>query len=230
MEAQLPLVSGLGTKRSIHCRVGLRDGKVSLVFADTTHQDSHNADDISLVVVTRCAPSSMESQKLAANLQGLRKLSSVRTKVSMHILYLAPEAPENPNAFLNLARAFARSPVVVLFPGSLSVAPPKTFFRSVASAAHLPRAAVFSTRQHASFPFAPLSPVVLGREDPLWCTERFFPPLSRSFDWTECLWQVWLEKFGDIEVKLTTDWIHEPRQIHNASVGEVRMLPFDRCK
>lgn len=157
-----------------------------------------------------------------AKLQEMRNLSSVKSRVSVHVLYLPTQSPENPNAFLNLARVFSTTPTVILFPARLSLAPPKTFHRSVASVVQSPKPVVFSMRQHTAFPFAALSPVVLSREDPLWCTERFFPPMSRSADWAECLWQVWLENFGDVEIKTTTDWVHESRQVINATVAEVR--------
>ena len=166
----------------------------------------YSSDAISLLVVTRYAQSSPESQAMLTKLQEAHQSSSVKTRVSMHVLYVSNQSSENPNAFLNLARAFSRTQVVVLFPGGLSLAPPKTFYRSVASVAHLSKPVIFSTRQHMTYPFAALSPLVISREDPLWCTERFFPPLTRAADWAECQWQVWLENFGSVEMKPTTDW------------------------
>ncbi|TFY53663.1 hypothetical protein EVJ58_g9328 [Rhodofomes roseus] len=38
------------------------------------------------------------------------------------------------------------------------------------------RASMSTTRGQTGFPFSPLAPVVLARDDPLWCTERFFRP------------------------------------------------------
>lgn len=181
------------------------------------------SDAISLLVVTRHERFSPEAKTMLSKLRDIHKISSVKSKVSVHILYLPTHSQENPNAFLNLARIFSQTRSLVLFPGSLSVVPPKMFYRSIASVASSPRAVVFSARQRTAFPFAALSPIVLKREDPLWCTERFFPLLSRAADWSECLWQVWLENFGDVEIKSTTDWVQNSRQPSNISVAEVRM-------
>ncbi len=47
---------------------------------------------------------------------------------------------------------------------------------------------------------AVLSPMLILRDHPLWCTERFAfvpaPSASRTVDWDACLWQVQLETFG----------------------------------
>lgn len=48
---------------------------------------------------------------------------------------------------------------------------------------------------------------MLHRDDPLWCTERSFLYVSREADWNDCLWQLWLEHFGEIDVKQTSDWV-----------------------
>lgn len=150
-------------------------------------------------------------------------MSSTKYKLSAHVLHLAPGTPANPNAFLNLARAFAQTPMVALFPGNLSVVPSKTFQRSIASSSSFSadKPVIFSLRGRATFPFTPLSPVLMDRDNPVWCTERFFPGLSRSADWTECLWQIWLESFGSVDVHPTTDWIDEVRPAYNPSSVEV---------
>ncbi|KAI0293354.1 hypothetical protein B0F90DRAFT_1402213 [Multifurca ochricompacta] len=47
-----------------------------------------------------------------------------------------------------------------------------------------------------------LAPVLIPRDHPLWCTERFsfvpapVPATQRAADWDACLWQVQLETFG----------------------------------
>ena len=97
---------------------------------------------------------------------------------------------------------------IVLFPGSLAAVPPKTFSRTLLSKEpSRTKPAVYSMRGRNVYPYSPLSPLVLSRENPLWCTERFFPDVSRSADWQECLWQMWLETFGEIDARPTTDWI-----------------------
>jgi hypothetical protein len=155
--------------------------------------------------------------------------SSTRLKVSAHLLHLAPHTPDNPNAFLNLARAFAPTTAVILFPGNLTVAPPKTFQRSLSSVHLFNKPVIFSTRGKNVFPFNTLSPVLLDRDSPVWCSERFFAGGSRVADWAECLWQLWLENFGNIDVRPTTDWVNEPFSVYNMSsieVSEIHLFMF----
>lgn len=158
---------------------------------------------------------------LLKQLSGLQKYYSENVTLSIHVLQLEPHAEENPNAFLNLARLFAQTSTVALFPGDLSSVPPKTFSRSLLFRTSS-KSAVFSMRGRNTFPFSPLSPVVLSRDDSLWCTERFFPHVSRAADWQECLWQLWLEHFGDIDARPTTDWVTDPTP---ASAVEIHFLP-----
>lgn len=162
-------------------------------------------------------------------ISALSGVSSIKYKLSAHVLHLAGGSTPNPNAFLNLARVLAQTPTVVLFPGDLSVAPPKTFQRMISSSADSRKPVVFNTRGRAAFPFSALSPVLLERDSPAWCTERFFPALSRSADWTECLWQLWLENFGAVEVRQTTDWVNEMRTAYNTSSVEVRSHSLIDC-
>ena len=42
-----------------------------------------------------------------------------------------------------------------------------------------------------------LSPLLIEREHPIWCTERFFTA-SREADWQECVWQFWLYSYGTL--------------------------------
>jgi hypothetical protein len=167
------------------------------------------------------APSSTESTNLLKKIKDLQNVSSIKHKVSVHVLHLAADTAESPNAFLNLARLFAQSHVLALFPGGLSVVPPKVFYHAAASMVNSSKPVIFTTRQRTVYPFASLSPMLLTRESPLWCTERFFLPTSRSMDWTECLWQLWLNSFGDVEVKPTSEWIQELTPAVNISVAEV---------
>ena len=151
----------------------------------------------------------------------------------MHVLHLAPSTETQPNAFLNLARLLSPSPHVALFPGNLSSAPPRSLYRTLLaqrvpsefssafmSPPHRPRrAAVLTQRGHTSFPFAPAAPLVIARDDPVWCTERAFGGVSREADWEQCLWQVWLASFGDIEVRQAHGWATLART--DGQAGEV---------
>ncbi|TCD62800.1 hypothetical protein EIP91_006393 [Steccherinum ochraceum] len=168
---------------------------------------------VSLLVVTTAETDSPEFTKLYEKISGIRTHLSRVDWLSLHVLQVSPQTPNNPNAFLNLARVLSPTPRVVLFPGNLSVIPPKALYRSyfsdVSSSAkntsHRPM--IFTSRGQTTYPFAALAPVVLNRDDPLWCTERFFPFVSRESDWAECMWQIWLEHLGDIDIKQTTDWV-----------------------
>ncbi|KAH9832303.1 uncharacterized protein C8Q71DRAFT_840724 [Rhodofomes roseus] len=183
---------------------------------------------ISLLVTTTTDPASPEHEALLRKLATLQHRSALlNTTLSLHLVHLAPSTPPNPNAFLNLARLLAQTPRVVLFPANLTTTPPKLLYPSLLAAHHpsVPSAAivdastpagtarrrpvVLTTRGQTGFPFSPLAPVVLARDDPLWCTERFFAPGERAPDWEECLWQIWLENFGDVEVRQTRGWLHD---------------------
>lgn len=192
------------------CPHGLLDGRVNAVSpVSLILLPIELTGPISVLVTTNVLPNSTEAQAVLNSIHDLRQTSSTRRKLSVHLLHLSPGTPENPNAYLNLARVFAPTSSVALFPGNLSVAPPKTFQRSFSSLSLSGKPVVFSTRGKTAFPFSPLSPVVLDRDDPVWCTERFLPGGSRSADWTECLWQIWLENFGAVDVRPTTDWVNE---------------------
>ncbi|GJE95904.1 hypothetical protein PsYK624_120950 [Phanerochaete sordida] len=185
---------------------------------------------ISALVTTTAPPGSAESQELAKKLEAVGRIPSTRHKLSAHILHLESRTTQNPNSFLNLARIFAQTPRVALFPGNLSVVPPKTFQRSIASSSSFSanKPVVFAMRGRSSFPFSPLSPILMHRDDPVWCTERFFTGLSRSADWAECVWQVWLESFGSMDARATTDWVNEFRPSYNAASIEVSRIPGSR--
>ncbi|RPD63864.1 hypothetical protein L227DRAFT_584354 [Lentinus tigrinus ALCF2SS1-6] len=175
---------------------------------------------VSLLVTTFAVPSSAEHIGLLAKLAHIQKdHASLRTRLMVHVLHLAPAAELQPNAFLNLARLLSPSPRTVLFPGNLSYAPPKTLYKTLvsqqpsSSSALSPagrtrkrKPVVLTSKDHMSFPFASLAPVMIARDDSTWCTERFFAGMSRAGDWEECLWQVWLANFGGVEVKQVQGW------------------------
>ncbi|KAI0645436.1 hypothetical protein C8Q79DRAFT_1001045 [Trametes meyenii] len=167
---------------------------------------------ISLLVTTTEKPSSREYSVLSTKLATIqRKHPPLKHAFFPHIIHLNSTSDAHPNALINLARLLAPSPRVVLFPGNLSEIPPKTLYSTLLHQQPTSSSAMTSTRKrrpavltdHArtSFPFAPLAPLVLARDDATWCTERFFAGMSPSADWEECLWQVWLANFGDLEVR-----------------------------
>lgn len=182
---------------------------------------------MSVLITTQLPQNSSETRELLEKITAFRDVSSTKYRLSAHVLHLAPGTPDNPNAFLNLARALAQTSTVALFPGDLSSIPPKSFQRSILSSSpsteHKP--VVFTTRGQTSYPFTALSPVLISRDDPVWCTERFFPTLSRAAEWSECLWQFWLENYGNVETRLTTDWLDISRLTRNVSSIEVGLTP-----
>ncbi|OCH88271.1 hypothetical protein OBBRIDRAFT_734784 [Obba rivulosa] len=187
---------------------------------------------MSVLMTTAALPSSTEHEALLNRLSALQSQNPhVNSTLSLHLLHLDPKTPDNPNAFLNLARLFAQTSRVVLFPGNFSSAPPKALYRSILAQQSGPSASIepapghiafkhkpviFTMRGQTSFPFSPLAPVMLARDDAVWCTERFFPPLSRAADWEECLWQVWLENFGDVDVRQSRGWLQEASPVLSA--------------
>ncbi|KAI0633345.1 hypothetical protein C8Q77DRAFT_1259406 [Trametes polyzona] len=186
--------------------------------AEVEHIESWAADwrgPFSLVITTTAAPSSAQHANLVTQLNAIqRKHPPLKKTLFAHILHLESATDPHPNAFLNLARFLAPSARVALFPSNLSSIPPKTLYRTLlhqqptSSSAVTPdgrkrkrRPAVLTEQDRTSFPFAPLAPLVLARDDATWCSERFFAGMSRTANWEECLWQVWLANFGDLEVR-----------------------------
>ncbi|KAF8919798.1 hypothetical protein CPB85DRAFT_1429285 [Mucidula mucida] len=120
-------------------------------------------------------------------------------------LHLLPEQNVSPNIILNLARFFALTSHVVLFPGEL----PSVLAVDVNAAAtqyitqngHIP--AILTGKSDLRFPLSPLSPMILSQDYPVWCPERFFFSHSRSLDWEECL---------DPEASISTSCINSQKQ------------------
>ena len=105
--------------------------------------------------------------------------------------------------FLNLARLFAPTRTLLLVPGTPKPPPPSSI--PSLSIAHVRdpvvvRVAALGVNKGRPALPAVLSPMLILRDHPLWCTERFafVPALSapRAADWDACLWQVQLETFG----------------------------------
>ncbi|KAI8993855.1 hypothetical protein BD414DRAFT_480641 [Trametes punicea] len=191
---------------------------------------------MSVLVTTSATPSSVRYEELTVKLATLqRKHPPLKQHLFVHLLHVDPADENHPNAFLNLARLLAPTPRVVLFPGNLSTVPPKTLYRTLlhqqpssssamASQGHVRkrRPAVLTSRERTSFPFAPLAPLVLARDDSTWCTERFFAQMPRVSDWEECLWQVWLGHFGDLEVRQTPGIPSDaPDVVENAAIAQL---------
>jgi len=131
------------------------------------------------------------------------------SRLALHLLHLDPTTPEAPNLFLNLARLFAPTRTLLLVPGTpkpppLSSTPPLSMAHirdpvTVRVAAPGHETGVATSKGRLATP-AVLSPMLILRDHPLWCTERFAfvpaPSAPRTVDWDACLWQAQLETFG----------------------------------
>ena len=190
-------------------------------YGQSSFRDSHGITvigPVSLLVVTTSPSASYQYRNLVSKLANIQSESLLLRKTLVaHVLHLDPSAETRPNAFLNLARLLSPCPRTVLFPGNLSYTPQKNLYKTLvgqqptsssAVTGHIRRRkpVVLTTREYTSFPFAPLAPLLISRDDSTWCTERFFTNVSRSADWEECLWQVWLAHFGDVEAKQFPGW------------------------
>ena len=131
------------------------------------------------------------------------------SRLALHLLHLNPTTPEAPNVFLNLARLFAPTRTLLLIPGTPKPPPPSSIpllsiahihdpvIVRVAAPGHGTAIATGKGRPAIS---SVLSPMLILRDHPLWCTERFAfapaPSAPRAVDWDACLWQEQLETFG----------------------------------
>jgi hypothetical protein len=111
---------------------------------------------------------------------------------------------------------YARTPLVMLFPSGLASLPSHSLYPSLLAAkiSHpliIPRLSRSTPQQQnapgqqkdkdASLPFMSESGLVISRNDPLWCTERFFVPYPK--EWSECLWQFWLSHPNAVDLDKT---------------------------
>ena len=166
---------------------------------------------ISLVVLSHKPPMSNRAPLRPALVHLLRHPMLNASRLALHTLHLDPTTPDAPNVFLNLARLFAPTHTVLLVPGT--PAPPQTLSTIIWPISPGPviikvqasRAAPPKTAEKGR-PETPLAPILIPRDHPLWCTERFaFVPAythtsPRAADWEACLWQVKLETYGAASV------------------------------
>lgn len=155
---------------------------------------------ISLLMTTNAIPESETHLALLRRLFDLKTLLPL-SGLSVHLLHVTTRERASPNAYLNLARLFAGSSTVMLVPGDLSV-PPFVSLDGILSQKSqptpLPWIVTPSSQGLATFSalsFGP--PVILQQNHPVWCTDRVFYHNTRASDWQECLWQLWVESFGE---------------------------------
>jgi hypothetical protein len=91
----------------------------------------------------------------------------------------------------------------MLFPANLSNVLPANLYNDLSRVPHPARKPLLITSTATSaFSIPDLTPVILPRNYPLWCTERAFLA-SRTSDWDDCVWQLWLEEYGLGQVNIT---------------------------
>jgi hypothetical protein len=153
---------------------------------------------VSLLITTTAAPSSMAHKSLLIKIRNIRS-HAVFIGLSIHILHIPSGQPKSPNMYLNLARLFALTEWTLLYPSDISVQLHPQLCAHVDSP-QLANEQVYILTSKATYPFHPLSPLLLARDRNFWCTERFFLGNSRVFNWDECLWQLSLETFGETKI------------------------------
>ncbi|KAF8557591.1 hypothetical protein OG21DRAFT_1505087 [Imleria badia] len=149
---------------------------------------------VSLILVTTNAPNSTGYKNLLDYLT--TKHASANTCV--HVLHVPSVAGSSSNTYLNMARFFAQTSQVVLFPdgipGSARSSPARWLDKLPIDMRH---PILLSNTTNRAFSPRLLAPVILPRDHPVWCTERFYMFGSRILDWEDCLWKVWLESAGE---------------------------------
>ena len=154
---------------------------------------------ISLLITTTAAPSSVAHKTLLNRIRNIRS-HAIFIGLSIHILHVPPGQLKSPNMYLNLARLFALTEWTLLFPSDISVQLHPQFYAHIDSGQLASEQVHLLTSKAPTYPFHPLSPLLLARDRDFWCTERFFLDSVRVSDWDECLWQLSLETFGEIKI------------------------------
>ncbi|KAJ7251530.1 hypothetical protein B0H12DRAFT_642280 [Mycena haematopus] len=143
-------------------------------------------------MVTSTHPHSVSHQQLLQRLQTLRNHPSL-SGLSLHLFHRHSPS-DSPSVYLNLARLFSNSRIVMVLTANLSNVLPSNFYNALSS--RPTRKPLLITSAAPSVSSIPdLTPVILPRNYPVWCSERAFLA-SRTSDWNECIWQLWLEEYG----------------------------------
>lgn len=155
---------------------------------------------ISLVVKLITTSQTFSRATLIQKFEYLKRYPSL-SMLSLHVLSPDSRLQTLPNLFLNLARVFGSdTSLVALFPGELDSVPPSNLYKILSASTFSKsslKPSIVTPVSNLSYP--PLSPVVLPRGYPVWCTERFFFLHTRTLDWNNCIWQLRLEEFGQIK-------------------------------
>ncbi|KAJ7188131.1 hypothetical protein C8R46DRAFT_1341006 [Mycena filopes] len=168
---------------------------------------------ISLLMTTEAQPHSIPHQQLIQRIKPLRDNPAL-SGLSLHLIHTT-NTGHSPSAYLNLARLYANSRTVMLFPANISNVLPSNFYSALASRLHLPakKPLLVTSLATSAFSIPDLTPVILARDHPVWCSERSFLA-SRTSDWEDCVWQLWLEEYGlgntNVTLAINTEDIPDP--------------------
>ncbi|OAX42281.1 hypothetical protein K503DRAFT_375730 [Rhizopogon vinicolor AM-OR11-026] len=145
----------------------------------------------------------------------------------LHVLQVSSSSGGSPNAYLNFARLLAPTDRVALFPDGLPSHLSNNLYSSIVRSTS-PLPLVLGNDSRRIYPFAPMSPVVLLKDYPAWCTERFSLFRSRSLDWEDCLWQLWFESGGEVKSVAVDGWPGREAGILNSSNNSVISAKINR--
>jgi hypothetical protein len=175
---------------------------------------------MSLVVVTSAQSDSTDHLTILKRFPELISLFDTHASLglSLHVLQVSSSGG-SANAYLNVARLLAPTDRVVLFPDGLLSHLSSNLYSSIIRSTS-PQPLVLGNNSRRTYPFAPMSPVVLPKDYPTWCTERFSLFRSRSLDWEDCLWQLWLESAGEIKSTAVHNWpVMETGKFNNSALS-----------
>lgn len=149
---------------------------------------------VSLIVVTTNVPNSTGYK----NLLDYLTTKHASTNTCIHVLHVPSVAGSSSNTYLNMARFFAQTSQVVLFPNGIPGSAHSGRAHSLDKLPiDTPHPVLLSNTTNRAFSPRLLAPVILPRDHPVWCTERFYMFGSRVLDWEDCIWNLWLESAGE---------------------------------
>ncbi|KAG2146478.1 uncharacterized protein EDB93DRAFT_1251016 [Suillus bovinus] len=173
---------------------------------------------LSLVVVTSGPTDRLAMLKRFPEILGFFDTHS-SFGLSFHVLQVSSSFGGSANAYLNVARLLAPTDRVVLFPDGLPSHLPSNLYSSIIRSTSM-QPLVLGNNSRRTYPFLPMSPVVLPKDYPTWCTERFSLFQSRSLDWEDCLWQLWLESAGSVKSTAVDSWpVLETSKSNNSALS-----------
>ena len=170
-----------------------------------------------------------ESSQVHKLVNQIKRLPKIKEKATLHVIQKIANETRSGNSYLNLARLFAQTRFVALFPELPSLPVPGGLYRkslthttTFNSSQFVPPLVLSSSRfkPNSPIPFGPLSPLLIEKSYPIWCSERFFAPPSRDADWEECLWQFWLNSYGNLSALAHSGWRTSNKGTKKAGTSE----------